>query len=122
MNWTKYTFRQSEIGTFLQRQDLPMAMREFLLTNDGVATLEWFVREFMVNEDGVWINPWGKSVGWQNHFRYWHGDIRIKFLAWRPRGTNTIPGLEKSLLAKGRHLSGSSEGESSMSRHRLGRT
>jgi hypothetical protein len=90
MNWSKYTFRQSEIGTFLQRQDLPMVMREFLRTNDllhGVPTLEWVVREFMVNEDGEWIEPWGSTLaGWRNFFRYWHEDISIQFLAWRPRG------------------------------------
>jgi hypothetical protein len=87
MNWTKYTFRQSEMGTFLRRQDFPMPMREFLLTNDGVPTLEWFVREFMVNEDNVWIEPWGSTpAGWRKFFRYWHGDISTKFSAWRPRG------------------------------------
>jgi hypothetical protein len=66
-------------------------MREFLLTNDGVPSLGWFVREFFVNDNGVWIQPWGKSsAGWRTSFRYWHRDISTKFSTSRPIGRDWV--------------------------------
>src|SRR5437870_3107652 len=32
MTWTKYKFKQEEIATFLERDDFPTAMREYLMT------------------------------------------------------------------------------------------
>jgi len=36
MTWTMHKFRQEEIKTFLERENLPAGMRESLETNDGV--------------------------------------------------------------------------------------
>lgn len=87
MTWTMHKFRQEEIKTFLEREDLPAGMRESLETNDGVPIPPGIIREFAVNDDGVWIERWGASRrGWTTMFRYWHRDICIKFEARRPAG------------------------------------
>ena len=87
MTWTKFKFKQEEIATFLERDDFPTAMREYLVTNDGVPMMSWFRREFAVNDDGVWIEQCGSTQrGWTVLFRYWHKDVWVKFNARRPAG------------------------------------
>jgi len=84
MTWTMHRFKQTEIAAFQAREDLPPAMREFLVTNGGVPVMSWITREFLVNDDGVWIEPWGShGAGWITVFFYWHGDVRTKLEARR---------------------------------------